>query len=118
MQAEEWQFFDPGSSLAHRNYDLSLDIGGLPTAAATEIELVAKRVPDKQYHEMLQSLNQRQREFFTHVYHWIKTRDDPIHVLLSGGAGVGKSVVITTLYQALHRHLSSKEGEDPDDTRI
>ncbi|KAK3087854.1 hypothetical protein FSP39_011503 [Pinctada imbricata] len=35
-----------------------------------------------------------------------------------GGAGVGKSVLIKAMYQALHRHLHSIEGEDPDDIRI
>ncbi|VDI78734.1 Hypothetical predicted protein [Mytilus galloprovincialis] len=34
------------------------------------------------------------------------------------GAGCGKSVVVRTIFQALHRHLCSIEGEDPDDIRI
>lgn len=41
-----------------------------------------------------------------------------MYAFLSGGAGVGKSVLIKALYQALHRYLCSNEGENPDDTRI
>ena len=49
---------------------------------------------------------------------WIKCKKEPMYAFLSGGAGVGKSVLIKALYQALHRYLCSNEGENPDDTRI
>ena len=65
-------------------------------------------LPDEEYLRMLRSLNLRQLEFFNHIIHWIKCRDDPIHAFLSGGAGVGKSVVIRTL----------REGENTDDIRV
>ena len=39
-------------------------------------------------------------------------------MLLSGGGGCGKSVVVNCLYQCLHRCLSSKQGEDPEACRI
>ena len=67
---------------------------------------------------LLRSLNLRQREFFNHIIHWIKCRDEPIHAFLSGGAGVGKSVVIRALYQSLYRMLNLSEGENPDDIRV
>ena len=37
---------------------------------------------------------------------------------LSGGAGVGKSVVLHASYQTLYRLLNLKEGEKPDDIRV
>ncbi|VDI56075.1 Hypothetical predicted protein [Mytilus galloprovincialis] len=40
------------------------------------------------------------------------------HANRISGAGCGKSVVVRTIFQALHRHLCSIEGEDPDDIRI
>lgn len=49
---------------------------------------------------------------------WIKCKKEPLYAFLSGGAGVGKSVLIRALYQALHRHLCSNTGENQDDTRI
>ena len=37
---------------------------------------------------------------------------------MSGGAGVGKSVVIRALYQSLYRMLNLRDGESPDDIRV
>ena len=37
---------------------------------------------------------------------------------MTGGAGVGKSVIIRALYQTLYRILNLKDGENPDDKRI
>jgi hypothetical protein len=47
------------------------------------------------------------------VLTWIKAKDEPLYAFLTGGAGVGKSVVVKALFQGLHRYLCSKEGEDP-----
>ncbi|CAC5376928.1 unnamed protein product [Mytilus coruscus] len=40
------------------------------------------------------------------------------HANRISGAGCGKSVVVKAIFQALHRHLCSTGGEDPDDIRI
>ena len=74
-------------------------------------------LPDEEYLRLLRSLNLRKREFFNHIFHWIKCRDEPIHAFLSGGAGAGKSVVIRALNQSLYRMLNLREGENPDDIR-
>ena len=60
----------------------------------------------------------RQREFFNHVLYWIKCKEEPLYAFLSGGAGVGKSVLIKALYQSLYRFLNLREGENPDDIRV
>ena len=39
--------------------------------------------------------------FFYHVLHSIKTKDEPLRLFLSRGAGVGKSTVARALYEAL-----------------
>ena len=49
------------------------------------------------------------------MFHWIKCRDELLYAFLSGGAGVGKSVVIRALFQSLYRILNLKVGENPDD---
>ena len=56
--------------------------------------------------------------FFYHVLHSIKTKDKPLHLFLSGGAGVGKSTVTNALYEALLRYLNSIPGENPDDIKV
>ena len=63
-------------------------------------------------------MNEKQKHFHGHVVHWIKTKDAPLYAFLSGGAGVGKSVVIRVLYQTLFRLLNLKEGENPDEIRV
>ena len=75
-------------------------------------------LPDQEYSNLLRSLNLRQREFFNHVIHWIKYRDEQLYGFLSGGAGVGKYVVIRALYQSLYRILNLRDGENPDNIRI
>ena len=75
-------------------------------------------LPDEEYLTLLRSLNLRQREFFNHIVHWLKCKDEPIYAFLTGGAGVGKSVVIRALYQSLYKILNLKDGENPDDIRI
>ena len=56
--------------------------------------------------------------FFYQVLHSIKTKDDPLRLFLSGGAGVGKSTVTNALFEALIKYLNSVTGEDPDDVKV
>ena len=48
--------------------------------------------------------NKKQREFLYHVLHTTKTSEDPYHIVLTGGAGVGKSVLIDALHETLQRY--------------
>ena len=41
-----------------------------------------------------------------------------MYAFLSGGAGVGKSIVIRALYKTLYRLLNLKDGENPDGIRV
>ena len=95
--------FDPGTSKQHSQYDLFDDMGILPRHNDEE-ELVQNRLNDSDYRQLVRSLNIKQKEFFYHVLHSIKTKDDPLALFLSGGAGVGKSTVTNTLYEALMSH--------------
>ncbi|XP_061184994.1 uncharacterized protein LOC133193010 [Saccostrea echinata] len=116
LESENFVQFNPERPIEQRQYDIGSDIGIPSTRQITEESSV--RLPDSEYLKLLGSLNVKQREFFNHVLHWVKTKREPIYSFLSGGAGVGKSVLIGALYQALHRYLCSIEGENPDDIRI
>ncbi|KAK3097672.1 hypothetical protein FSP39_011969 [Pinctada imbricata] len=116
QEASDFVMFNPDRPLEHRRYDIGADIGA--STSVPNIECHSDRVSDDEYLKLVRSLNIKQREFFTHVLHWINTKDQPLYAFLSGGAGVGKSVLIKAIYQALHRQLHSIEGEDPDDIRI
>ena len=88
------------------------------TCSVPPVETTGILLPDDEYLTLLRSLNLRQREFFNHIVHWIKCKDEPVYAFLTGGTGVGKSVVIRALYQTLYRILNLKDGENPDDKRI
>ena len=114
--AENFVYFNPNRVLEHRHYDIGIELQS--TCSVPPVETTGIMLPDEEYLQLLRSLNTRQREFFNHIVHWIKCKDEPIYAFLSGGAGVGKSVVIRALYQSLYRTLNLKEGENPDDLRI
>ena len=118
VQSTKFAFYSP-ETREHSYYDLGADIG-LPTHIANDdIEMIQNRLPENEYFELLSKLNQKQREIFTHIIHSLTfTPDNQLYVFITGGAGVGKSVVIRTLYQALHRLLCSKSGQNPEDIRI
>ncbi|XP_061173328.1 uncharacterized protein LOC133182501 [Saccostrea echinata] len=116
VDSEKFVHFNPERPIEQREYDIRNDVGIPSTRQLSEQSSV--RLPDDEYLKLVASLNLKQREFFNHVMQWIKCKQEPIHAYLSGGAGVGKSVLIRALYQALHRYLCAKEGENPDDIRI
>ncbi|XP_052706659.1 zinc finger CCCH domain-containing protein 13-like [Crassostrea angulata] len=116
VDSETFVHFNPERPIEQREYDIGSDVGIPSTRQLNEQSSV--RLPDDEYLKLVASLNLKQQEFFNHVMQWIKYKQEPIHAYLSGGAGVGKSVLIRALYQALHRYLAAKEGENPDDIRI
>ncbi|XP_068738520.1 uncharacterized protein [Montipora capricornis] len=109
--------FDPGKHQQHSHYDLLDDMGIFPRSNDEE-DLVIRRISDEQYRKLVQSLNEKQRQFLYHVLHSVKTSDNPLRLFLSGGAGVGKSTVTNALYEALIRYLNSIPGENPDDVKV
>ena len=115
--SELFGFFDPGTHKQHSQYDLFDDMGILPRHNDDE-ELVQNRLNDSDYRQLVRSLNIKQKEFFYHVLHSIKTKDDLLALFLSGGAGVGKRTVTNALYEALMRYLNSVPGENPDEVKV
>ena len=116
--ASKYEFYRPETH-EHSNYDLGADIGMSTHIANDEVEMIQSRCSEKEYLELLAKLNIKQRQIFTHIIHSMTfTPEKQLSLFITGGAGVGKSLVIRTLYQALHRILCSKAGQNPDDMRI
>ena len=109
-------YFNPNRVVEQRHYDIGIELQS--SCSVPPEETTGIMLPDDEYLTLLRNLNLRQREFFNHVIHWIKCKDTPIYAFLTGGAGVGKSVVIRALYQSLYRILNLRDGENPDDIRI
>ena len=115
-ESEQFVYFNPSRVVEHRHYDIGIELQS--TCSVPPVETTGIMLPDDEYLTLLRSLNLRQREFFNHIVHWIKCKDEPVYAFLTGGAGVGKLVVIRALYQTLYRILNLKDGENPDDKRI
>ena len=116
VESETFVYFNPDNVAEQRHYDIGIEIG--VGCSSVIVESNESLLPEEQYLQLLRSLNSKQRHFYNHVIHWIKTKDEPLYAFLSGGAGVGKSVVIKALYQTLYRFLNLKEGEKSDEIRI
>lgn len=111
--AEKYGCFDPG---IHLNYDVGTDIG-ITRKQISEDDILFK-LPDTEYRKLVQSLNPEQKIFFYHILHWFETKNEPLYNFLSGGAGVGKSVVTRAIYQALIRCFNIEAGSNPDEIKI
>ena len=111
-------FYSPQSH-DHAYHDIGPDIGLALDVRNDDVEIVQNRLPESDYLELLSKLNKKQREIFTHVVHSLSQKpDEQLCLFITGGAGVGKSVVIRVLYQALHRLLCSESGQNPEDVKI
>lgn len=73
---------------------------------------------DNEYYNMYQTLNIQQRTFVNSVLMRYRQKHWPIYVFLSGGAGVGKSVCIKILNQALLREMLHSKHTDISKERV
>lgn len=114
--SKEFECFNPGINNGNNDYDLVLDL----TIGRKQIDFqddhVSIEMPDAEFRSMVQTLNVKQKEFFYHVLNWIKTKQNPLYCFLSGG--VGKSVLLRALHQALIKYLNHKPGENPDEVKV
>ena len=115
-EAKSFIYFNPDRAIEHREYDIGIELGN--SSCMSTIDVTENLMPDDSYRELLRCLNKKQRHFFNHVVHWLKTNDAPLYTFLTGEAGVGKSVVIKALYQALYRYYNLSEGQNPDEKRV
>lgn len=109
--------FNPGPNI-EQNYDLGVDVGIGRRQLPYHDEQLSGEMLDNEYRKMIQSLNRKQKEYFYHVLHYIKTKKEPMYNFLSGGAGVGKSVLLKALYQALLKFYSHRPGQNPDNCQV
>ena len=85
---------------------------GIPSSQQNNEPLIFNEMQDSEYRGLVQMLNKKQREFFYHALHLIKTSDKPFYAFLSGGGGVGKSHLIKSIYQAALKYYNSRAGQD------
>ena len=99
------------------NYDISDDLG-IPSTVSNTEHFILHEEHDDIYRVMVQKLNKEQKEFFYHILHLIKTSESPFYCFVSGGAGVGKSHLTKSLYQAALKYYNSRAGDDFHQVKI
>jgi hypothetical protein len=70
--------------------------------------------PQADYCSLVSSLNPKQRAFFNLVLHCMQHTNSAFKAFLSGVAGVGKSLVVTAITQAIMRHYESASAQTTD----
>jgi hypothetical protein len=93
-------------------YDIGQDMG-ITVNLIREEELVRNReTSDDNFRGMVRRLNKEQREIFDHILNAVKTSREQQCIFVTGGAGVGKTFFIHTLYQALLKFYDHLPGAD------
>ena len=87
-ESEKFVCFNPSRVVEQGQYDIGIKLQA--TCSVPPVETSAILLPEEEYLQLLRSLNFRQREFFNHIVHWVKCKDEPVYAFLTGGAGVGK----------------------------
>ena len=92
------------------------------------ISIVSTLLTDNDINSRIRSLNSQQREIFEYVLNWAReyiknlsckkpSEIKPFYLFLTGGGGVGKSHLLTTIYNALSKQLIY-QGNEPSKSRI
>jgi hypothetical protein len=97
-------------------YDIGMDLGISRKQVETN-DVSVHIMTDSEYFALMRMLNKEQRIFFYHILHKIKTNDLPVYTFLTGGAGVGKSLLTTCLFQAILRFFSKQVAENCDEVK-
>lgn len=97
-------------------YDIGSDLG-ITRKQIESNDIVLHQMSDTEYQNKVRSLNEDQKLFFYHVLHMVKTGNFPFYNFLTGGAGVGKSLLTTCLYQAITRYFAKQPGENLDEIK-
>ena len=82
-----------------------------------EVFQVPNALPEADYRSNIARLNSGQRKIFLECMRRIK-EGEAFHFFISGGAGVGKSFLIDTLYQAAERHYRKLPGNDGSTIKV
>jgi nucleoside-triphosphatase THEP1 len=92
-------------------FDICAEISGMKKSDSKVDYLVPlKQVPDEEYWQLIRALNVNQRKYFLHVIHLLKTEDKTFYDFVTGGAGVGKSHLITAIVQTILRIFAAGPG--------
>ena len=103
-------------------YDVGVDIrepGMNTNSGGAAVQQQANKMATAEYFQAVDGLNAEQRALFKHIMHTVKHGlQQPFHIFLTGGAGVGKSVLLRCLVQALMRWYDSQPNAKLDLAKV
>jgi hypothetical protein len=85
----------------------------------TDVKFLApQKMLEDDYQQLFEKLNQDQRDYITHTADHFQNSNKQLLHFVTGGAGVGKSLLIKALYQTLYRFFNMDSNSNPDDPKI
>lgn len=73
------------------------------TAASVKSFSIPEQLSNEKYFDLCDDLNVKQRDYLMHLVNVFKMNELPIYHFITGGAGVGKSRLIKSVYQSILR---------------
>lgn len=104
--------------LENDQYVTSSLTGARQKSTTAEKFLPPKLIDDGEYFKIMRSLNIKQRQIVLHILHCLKTGKGPFHIFLTGGAGVGKSHVVTAVVQSYLRFCNKLQSFSPEGINV
>ncbi|KAK3918019.1 Pantothenate kinase, partial [Frankliniella fusca] len=103
--------------------DFQLEIPHTEKKFASQIEAsrfpLPNLLPESEFLSLIKCLNEKQRKYLLNLTNIVKTNpSEPFYHFISGGAGVGKSLLINSIKQVLERFWIHQPNNKPDDIHI
>lgn len=100
-------------------YDIAADLGTRVEGHKSKIESVENMVDDLTFRNMVRELNPEQRKYFDHLLYCLKRcPKKQLCNFISGGAGVGKSVLARAIIQAANRWFNKTVGVSQETIKV